>query len=162
MNAHTRIERPGRRLALGALLALGLALLSLTQVRQADAQVPPFTLYLPELTVASAEVKYLGGPFFVPGYYLVFVVKNVGNADAGPFTVAVRDYYSGSTLESWSMTGMKAGGGRMFWHKLPTPGDCMVAVLRIVADSTYQIFEINEKNNTWVVNEGYGPCSGPD
>jgi hypothetical protein len=151
----------GRDLLRGAVIVAALALVALTQTQQAEAQAPPIKLAFPQLTIASADINYFGGGGWSgligpPGYYLVFVVKNIG-ADAGPFTVQVRTY-SGVTLESHPLSGMKANGGRMFWHRLPEPPyACFVAPRTIVVDSANQIPEVNEADNVTVVNDPYPP-----
>ena len=146
--------------AVAVVLALALASPALVPARPVSAQT--ITLNLPELHVSQSWVQYQS-TWLTPGYYLIFDVRNTSTAaDAGPFTVEVRNDQTGYVVESFAVTGMKAGGGRRFWHKLPDPPHCGYdwSHRTILVDSAQVIAEPNEGNNFTPANYQYGqgPC----
>ena len=162
MNVVAGFTRQSRLLTLGVALAAAVALLALARTRPADASHGQ-----PDLVVTAHEVKYLGGPFFEPGYYLVITVRNVGHADAAPSTVHIRNG-NNALLQSVAMPAKAPGQGVMIHHKLPNPGNCgyIVAQRTIIVDA----FNTNEEgvyigpdgfagefNNLLGVSHGYGP-----
>jgi hypothetical protein len=169
MHMFTIRTHRGRIPAVAIALALALASPALAPARPANAQT--FTVNLPELHVSQSWVQYQSSWLIpgAPGYFLIFDVRNTGptgtgTADAGPFTVEVRNATSGYVVESFAVTGMKAGSGQRFWHKLPDPPDCDYAWSHrsILVDTAQVIAETNEGNNFTPANYQYGkgPC-GP-
>jgi hypothetical protein len=158
------VTRRSRIPARAVALAVAVALLSLAPSQPASAQTIPLYIYIAELHVSKSWVQYQSWLIpGAPGYFLIFDVENTGTADAGPFTVEVRNDTTGYLVESFAVTGMKAGGGRRFWHKLPDPPTCGYAWSHraILVDSANVIFEPNEVNNFTPANYQYGSGPGP-
>lgn len=157
MNVFAGFTTRGRLLMVGLALVAAMALLSLAPTRPVDAQLQ---FSAPDLKVTSHEVRYLSGPYFVPGYYLVVTVRNTGSADAGPSTVFVRDT-NNKLLQTFQMTVKTLGQGAMIHHKLPDPGNCGIRseTRRIVVDATNAVNEWlpGGENNHFPLTHTYGP-----
>jgi subtilase family serine protease len=140
-----------RRVA-AALVGLGLIVASLAQTPAASAD-PIIQFKFADLKVDRADYFYQPiTSFLLPkGDYMKFVVKNVGNGAAGPFTVAVKNVYGGATLQTFAISGLSAGASRTLYHNLPDCNgwDKVNAVRSITVDSTNAVLEVFEENNTW-------------
>ena len=159
MNTLETFAHQRRIPAVAVMLALALASLLLAPSQPASAQT--IKVYFAELHVSSSWVQYQSSWLIpgAPGYFLIFDVKNTGSADAGPFTVEVRNKTSGYLAESFAVTGMKAGGGQRFWHKLPDPPHCGIdwSNRTILVDSANVIVEVSNANNFTDADYYYGP-----
>lgn len=133
-----------------ALACFGLLAASLVQAPAASADGVVIKFSFADLKVTSADYFYLPTTL-IKGPYLKFVVKNVGNADAGPFTVAVKNHFGEATLQTIAVSGLSAGASTTLYHPLP---DCnagkSVAWRDIAVDSTQAVLEIVETNNSWL------------
>jgi hypothetical protein len=134
------------------LVGLGLSVGSLAQTPAASAE-PTIQFTFADLKVD--RVDYFYEPFttlILPkGDYMKFVVKNVGNAAAGPFSVAVKNVHGGATLQTFAISGLAVGASRTLYHNLPDCNgwDKVNALRSIVVDSTNAVVEVFKDNNTW-------------
>lgn len=93
---------------------------------------PPPPEKLPDLIVSSLYVAPSGSPDVV---FVEVTVSNIGEADAGPFTVTISDQPAGGSF-SW-------GGPITLTPPFPPDPHLITAF----ADALYQVEESNENNN---------------
>jgi subtilase family serine protease len=125
-----------------------------TGVRPVSAEPDPIIL---QLKFPDLKVSYTSFVTTSTSVYLLYTVTNSGNADAGPFRIAVRNQ-NNAVLEWQTVNGLAKGASATYLHKLP-PFSCGGAHQRTVqADATHVIFEWNENNNTATNTWIYPPC----
>jgi hypothetical protein len=155
-DVHTTVLGRGRRLVIVAVIVAAVGLMGLLQARPADAQ-SDFTFIYRDLRITSMEFKDLGYPFFSPGTYLVFKVKNSGNLAAGQFTIRVYNG-NGFVVQSYAVSGLSAGDTKTFYHKLPPFGCGDPHTRKVRLDTGNTVPELNENNNSDSATHVYPPC----
>lgn len=112
-----------------------------------------FAAFVPDLTVISGTLTPDGNQ-----YRVTFVVRNQGNAPAGPFAVAIKGSpaYTFATVFS---AGLAAGQLQTFSVLVDGNSSCTQIINRnIWVDSGFQVNESNEGNNHLKVSH-YSPIA---
>jgi subtilase family serine protease len=124
----------GNAVPMGSPLQFGSGRLNLSQSSPPPGQ--------PDLTVSgltsSPSNPRVGDFVTVSG-----IVRNIGNADAGPFVIEIRD--SGGT-DRRTVSGLNAGGSTSF--SFTRRVNQATETFTVVADATNQVNESNETNNS--------------
>jgi hypothetical protein len=91
----------------------------------------------PDLTITSISSQFSSGNWF-----MVYTVKNIGTANAGPFYIKIQ---RGNVAETeFNTAGLAIGASRVYWQRMPI---CEFT-RTIILDSRIQIVESNEANNS--------------
>jgi hypothetical protein len=168
MQRSSRVELFTARTWMATLAALGLAVGVLGSAPTAaaapgsqppgelpSAQICLIQVCRPDLKVAKEEVGY-DSYGFDPTQAVVHVkitVTNAGNANAGPFSVAIFGWNSllpapntpgGIPLQNFAVSGLKSGASQTLFYYPPV---CPVRTAQIIVDTTNAVLESNEANN---------------
>ena len=84
--------------------------------------------------------------------YVKITVTNAGNANAGPFSVAIFGWNSllpppnapAIPLQYFAVSGLKSGASQTLFYYPPV---CPVTTAQIIVDTTNAVLESNEANN---------------
>lgn len=153
MRLFTNLRTKGRAAALAAITTTALLALSGGAVAHANPAPPPPTPAKPDLLISATGFQQFGYDT-----YLVFSVKNAGQANAGAFRIGVHDG-SGPLVQVIAVgNGLAAGHSQTYFHKLP-PFSCGGTHTRkVTADFTGLVAESNEANNSVTKVHIYPVC----
>ncbi len=125
----------GDAIPMGSPLQFGSGRLNLTQSGPPPTGQPDLTL---SGLTSSPSTPRVGDFVTVSG-----IVRNIGNASAGPFVIEIRD---SSGTDRRNITGLNAGGATSF--SFTRRVNQTTEMFTVIADATNQVNESNETNNS--------------